>query len=368
MTFAQRLVIAGKDVWFYLGKLVWPHPLVFVYPRWHVSIAGVADWLPLVALMAAAVVVGRLGRRGSRGWRAAGFAGAYFVLLLFPVLGFFSVYYFRYSFVADHFQYLASMGPLALAGAGISTVTREAGIAGRSLTRKRAAWGLIAATVCLLVAFVAMDWRQCGIYRDPETLYAAIVRGNPRCWFAQNNLGALYFGRGDWAKAIPCYEAAESLEPNHPEMHNNLGMAYAALPGRLPDALRELQEAVRLRPDYPEALNGLGNVLLSLGRPAEAIPAYREALERRPDFFEAQSNLGAALAATPGRLEEAIVHYRVAVRLRPEFAPAHLSLAAALLGEPGREFEARRQLELALRLDPTLQPARDLLAQLPPGS
>ena len=56
-----------------------------------------------------------------KGWaRPMLVALVYFLVLLFPVLGFFNVYFFRYSFVADHFQYLAGIGPLTLAAAGIT--------------------------------------------------------------------------------------------------------------------------------------------------------------------------------------------------------------------------------------------------------
>ena len=117
LTWPERLVIAGRDPWFYLGKLVWPHPLVFIYPRWHIDASQPLAYLPLIAAGAVAVV---LWRRRDRWGRAPLFAFAYFAVSLFPVLGFFKVYFFRFSFVADHFQYLASMGPLALAGAGLT--------------------------------------------------------------------------------------------------------------------------------------------------------------------------------------------------------------------------------------------------------
>ena len=118
-TFPERLIIAGKAIWFYVGKLVWPHPLIFIYPRWHVDSSKVVAYLPLMAAMAGLIALWFV--RAQLG-RALFFAAAYYVISLFPVLGFFSVYFFRYSFVSDHFQYLASMGPLALAGAGIATL------------------------------------------------------------------------------------------------------------------------------------------------------------------------------------------------------------------------------------------------------
>ena len=113
-TWSQRAIAAGLDIWFYLGKLVWPHPLIFQYPRWDIVTSQPLLYLPLIAAIAAAIWIWRT-RNGKM--RPVFFAFAYFIVSLFPVLDFFNVYYFRYSFVSDHFQYLAGIGPLALAGA-----------------------------------------------------------------------------------------------------------------------------------------------------------------------------------------------------------------------------------------------------------
>src|SRR5207249_7766138 len=93
--------------------------LIFIYPRWEIHSWQWMAYLPLLAATLGLIVLWALpGRAG----RALFFAAAYYVVSLFPVLGFFSVFFFRYSFVSDHFQYLASMGPLALAGAAIATL------------------------------------------------------------------------------------------------------------------------------------------------------------------------------------------------------------------------------------------------------
>src|SRR5438105_7225490 len=118
----QRVLISADAIWFYLLKLIWPHPLIFIYPRWNVDPSQWFAWIPLVALLVTATVL--FIKRNSR-WRPVVFAFAYFVITLFPVLDFFDVYFFRYSFVSDHFQYLASMGPLALAGAGVVTAVEK---------------------------------------------------------------------------------------------------------------------------------------------------------------------------------------------------------------------------------------------------
>ncbi|MEJ1972555.1 MAG: hypothetical protein WDM96_08890 [Lacunisphaera sp.] len=45
-----RLAVAGRVVWFYAGKLFWPHPLIFVYPRWRIEAADFVTYLPTLAL------------------------------------------------------------------------------------------------------------------------------------------------------------------------------------------------------------------------------------------------------------------------------------------------------------------------------
>src|SRR6266403_5330578 len=175
-TWPERLIIAGRAIWFYLGKLVWPHPLIFIYPRWEIYSWQWMAYLPLLAATVGLIVLWSLpGKTG----RALSFAASYYVVSLFPVLGFFSVYFFRYSFVSDHFQYLASMGPLALAGAAITQGARRlvALRRGPSLlpARQRNAvartteWQsflLAAIGGALLLVLGVLTWRQTAIYHN----------------------------------------------------------------------------------------------------------------------------------------------------------------------------------------------------------
>ena len=105
LSLIERCLIAGRAIIFYLGKLLWPLNLIFIYPRWTASARVWWQYLypiAVVALMVSAWLV----RRRTRGPLAALllFTGS-----LFPALGFFNVYPFVYSFVADHFQYLAGL-------------------------------------------------------------------------------------------------------------------------------------------------------------------------------------------------------------------------------------------------------------------
>ncbi|MDB6137463.1 MAG: hypothetical protein JWO94_535, partial [Verrucomicrobiaceae bacterium] len=120
----ERLITAGRVIWFYLGKLAWPQPLMFIYPRWTVNPAAWFEWLPVAALVVLAACLALV----RRPWvRPVVFAGGVFVVALLPVAGLIDHYFLRYSFVGDHFQYLASMCPLALAAAGLTTLANRLG-------------------------------------------------------------------------------------------------------------------------------------------------------------------------------------------------------------------------------------------------
>ena len=146
----QRFAVAGDAVWFYLGKLAWPHPLMTVYPRWQVNASAWTSFLPLAAVPVVLLVLWRQRRVWGSGWVMA---GAYFLVVLFPVLGLAEIGYFRHSFVADHFLYLASMGPLALAGAGLARLLPEC------LSGNRG-WQTAAGATLLLVPGLA-SWQRC---------------------------------------------------------------------------------------------------------------------------------------------------------------------------------------------------------------
>jgi len=340
--FLPRCLLAGRVTWFYLGKLLWPANLIFIYPRWEVS--GAAFWqyaFPLAAL-AVLAALWRL-RRRARGPLAA---ALFFTGSLFPAMGFFNAYPFRYSFVADHFQYLASLGVIALAASGLGGMIgdRNPGGAGRW---RPTGWRnlLVAAIVCSLGI---LTWRQCRMYRDLPTLYRTTIARNPACWMAYGNLGTLLLASGPSAEALADLGRAVQLNPRFAEGQFNLANALRAQ-GRTQEAIARYGEALRLRPDYPEAHDNLGTSLLSLGRTTEAIAHYRAALELRPTYPEAEVNLGTALQATDPR--EAIACYERALGMQPDDYAAHFNLGIALR-IVGRLKESIQQYEEALRLQP----------------
>ncbi len=337
LTFLQRVLVAGRVIWFYLSKLVWPANLAFFYPRWDINPREWWQWLFPIATLGTFVGLWAMRRR----WRGPLAAWLLFVGTLVPVLGFLNVYPFIFSFVADHFQYLASLAIIVLFSAGIAT-----GLERASLPLRRAGTAL-----CILMVgtLAALTLRQSRVYADVVTLYRATIERNPDCWAAHNNLGTILSAQGQREDAIEHFRAAIRVRPDYFEGHTNLGTALAAT-GQLPEAFEHLHKAIELQPESVAAHRNLGNALSNAGRQAEAIDEYQAALMLRPEDPLTLNSLGAALT-TIGRLPQAIEHLRNAVRLNPDFAEARGNLGNALV-RSGNISEGIAELQRAVALEP----------------
>lgn len=334
LSWIERGLLAGRIFWFYLGKLAWPAQLAFVYPRWTVDPAQVWQWLfSAAALLLLAGLV--WWQRRQRGPLAAAllFAGA-----LFPVLGFVNVYPFIFSFVADHFQYLASLPVFALAAAGLVRIS--APLPGRS----RRAGGL-----ALLALLGILTWNQSENYRDAFTLYQATLRLNPACWMAHNNLAITLATAGRVEEAVPHLEAALKLRPDYAEAENNLGDDLLQL-HRPAEAVPHFERAIQIQPGYAIAHCNLGLALAALRRPAEAIPRFATAVRLDPVYAQAELNWGISLMLT-NRTAAALPHFARAVALDPASPNCRNTYGHALM-EAGRFAEAGEQFEQLLRLNP----------------
>jgi len=346
IAFGARVLVAGRAVWLYVAKLVWPFGLNFIYPRWTPDPSDWASWLFPLGILAVAWALWAVRRRS----RAPLAAFLFFVGSLFPVLGFVNLYGARYSWVWDHWQYLPDLGPIALGAAGA-----VAGLQSAAPGMRRAApW--IAAGLCLFLG--ALTWAHCGMFHDDRSLYLQNLELNPGSWLAHNNVGVeLEADPKRTGEAIAQFEEAIRLNPAFFEAHNNLGVELGKVPGRIQDAVSQFEEAIRLKPDYAEAHYNLANALGSLGKVPEALAELAEALRLKPHYVEANYDLGNALDAL-GRTPEAIAHFEDAIRTRPDYAEAHNNLGLALMKLPGRQGDAVAQFQEAIRLRPDIAEVR----------
>jgi tetratricopeptide (TPR) repeat protein len=281
-SFAERLVAAGWIPWFYLGKLVWPADLAFNYPRWEIDPGVPWAWLPGLALAAigATLCVFR------RSWARAPFLGVgAFVVLLFPVLGFFNVYGMRYAHVADHWVYLASVPALGLIAAG-ATVGFGRAAAALGLSAGATRWGACGLAAALTLLLAALTHAQSGAYVDRETLWRHTLERQPDSYLARNNLGVLLLQQKRYDEAIEQFEAALEADPTLPEPWVNVGNALDAR-GDGAAAVEWWEEAVRRDPEQATALFNLAVHRLRNGRVAEARNLLVAALEARPQYRRA---------------------------------------------------------------------------------
>ena len=340
----ERVAGAGAVIWFYLYKALLPVHLVFVYPQWHIRPEQPSWWVPLIA--AAGVTILLWWYRESWG-RPLLFAWGYFVVALAPVLGLTDITFMEHTLVADHYQHVALIGVVALAGAGWGTWKEHTTGMPHWLPSLTAS-----AVVCVLGI---LTWRQAHIYTDSLTLYQTTLQQNPESWMMRNNLCSVLSDAGRLDEAIEHCEYALRLKPDEPSAHNNLGNA---LLGRVQtqQALDHFKEALRLRPDFPQAHNNLGNALRDGKQTSQAIEHYQEALHLKPDYAAAHDNWGMALAQS-GHPDEAVRQFEESLRLDPNSYKAHNNLGITL-AQLNRTQEAIDQFELALRINPNFSEAR----------
>jgi tetratricopeptide (TPR) repeat protein len=215
----------------------------------------------------------------------------------------------RYSFVADHFQYHASIYPIAL----ISAV----------LWRWRP-WPML-----LVLPLAGLAFHQTRIYHDPLTLWLDTLGKNPNSWMVHTNLGKAFDAAGDAARSIAHHERALELAPHLPELHRNVGIVRMRQ-GRVEEALQAFQQAIEIDPTYPETYFSLGNHHLDRGEFEQAIAQYEKAIELAPEYAPAWANLGLAQLELR-RLDDAIASLQRALELNPYLQGAQRSLHAARL-------------------------------------
>ena len=363
-----RVLGATRAVWFYLGKTLLPVGLTLFYPRWEVDPASLAAYLPAAGMLGLFVLFWRYRRTWGR---ACLFGFGYFILAVAPTLGVLKMVALNITQVADHFQYLALPGLIALAVGGVCHLVRRGA--------RRAPFAMSAVIGVSLVAPLAvLSWQHQRLVGNPEALWRQNFQRNPNSWSIHDHLGRLLATSGKLDEALPHLLAVVRLKPDVAQAHHNLGQAYF-LKGDLPQAIQCFSNAIAINPDQfmirmtlASALSRKGDnvqatyhytlahcrqaqALMKSGNPAQAIAEWREALKLQPDSIEALANLAWVLAtardnqlrngAEAVALAERAGSVRAAKMLPPVFDPL-----AAAYAETGRFADATNILLKAIAL------------------
>ena len=328
----QRLLIACHAVWFYLGKLVWPADLSFSYPQWPILTHDPWQYIWLAACLGAGI-----GLWFSRRWgRGAVAAALFFAATLAPMLGFIPLYTFTYTFVADHYQYVASLGPIVVVAYFVRPGSRT------GVLRL-----LVSGLILLLLG--SLTWRQAHAYQDQGTLWRDTLDKSPSSWMAHNNYAAWLLAKHDHAGAREHIARTLELKPKHPQALINLARLYEEQ-GDAEQAIANLQLAIHEAPRYSEPHYQLAGLYFNLRQLPQAVVEYRKALELNGRHEAAHCELGMALELTE-KPDEAVAEYRQVIRLNEASIRGRLGLANVLT-RLNRWKEAAEHYAVVLKLDP----------------
>ena len=242
LSLLQRLLLAGSVVWTYLLHILLPLEQIFFYPKWQPDAASAVQWIALVGVVVVLALAVRSTRVFGRGPLVAIliFGGA-----LVPVMGFLDVYPFRFSWVADHFQYHANFSMFGLLGAALTRVPLPA-------RGKRFSAAILVAGLAILTS------RQGLVYRDQETLWRDTIAKNPDAWVAYQNLGEVLRIAGQTQEARRLYEEGHKRHPDANFLASlallEFGLYEDSKAARHLDSSIQLgEQALRMRPRFPPA-------------------------------------------------------------------------------------------------------------------
>lgn len=271
----EKILIAGRALWFYLWKLIWPVNLTFSYPRWNIDATDVWQYIWPVSFVAVMTAGWLLRKRTGRGIPTA---IIFFPAMLLPMLGFFSLYTFVYTFVADHYQYMASIGPIAVAAGAVAIAYRRSG--------ENAKFIIVSAVGVLLITLGVLTWRQCEAYTSRDTLWIDTLKKNHDSWLAHGELASSLYRQRKFDEALPhldrLLELARYVKKIHPRAYSDAyyckGLIFTAK-GRLEDAAEQYRKSLEVDNNSALVHYLLADILVKQGKIEEATMHLQKGFE-----------------------------------------------------------------------------------------
>ena len=366
----ERPLIAAKALWFYAGKLLWPQPLMPIYPKWDVSPTDALNWLPLLAglLLLAGLWFAR--HRIGRGPLAGVLL---FAVILSPMLGLGINVFMEFSFAADRYQYLASATLITLAVSTIyhakeSLSTNHSPLEGESARQGRSPkpsrWGVqtltTATSLALLLTYGALTHRHTHAFQNDAAFWSYVVSRNPQAHSAYYNLGLALVADGQVQEGVDAYYRELGWQPGSTPDYSSdsssisgaetgtfINLSFALLQlERFEEAALAARRATELDPNALLGHQNLASALHRLGRYEETLTSLQRVTElMRPPTGE-QYYLKGHIATLLGRTDQAVDYLQTALTLQPDHQNARGQMRETLL-QAGR-YDAARRFDPAL--------------------
>jgi protein O-mannosyl-transferase len=343
LTVVAKVAVSAYSLMFYLWKTLLPTGLSPLYAMPTRVDPAQARFLLSYVVVVLAAFAALIARRKFPGFSTAALL---FLIVILPMLG---IVQNGPQIAADRYTYHASPAlTILIAGAALPAFASASANVWKSLA------------AAIVVALMALTWRQVGVWHDPERFWTYVLSTDTTSSVAETALGTLDLKQNRLDEAISHYTRALRYDSTYAEGHDNIGIALSR-EGKFAEAIPHFERALVLSPRNQESHNNLGIAEANLGHLDEAIAEYQEALEIKPAYADAQVNWGNALVRA-GKFGEASEHYAAAVRLEPENADAHQNWGVAL-ARAGRIDDAIDQFRAALAINPGYAEARTYLAK-----
>jgi tetratricopeptide (TPR) repeat protein len=336
----ERFLIASRALWFYAAKLIWPFELIFIYPRWNVNHH---IWWQYLYLVGVAVVLAVLWSLREKIGKGPLVCVLLFATNLMPALGFINFYMMIFSFVADHLQYIASIGLIIMFVSWVSKCSANLGLEARRFVF------VLCAIILILLSFRTKE--QTRIYKNKITLYTDIINKNPSCWMAYNNRGRRYEARGEYYLAFKDYNKAIDINPYCKEgssstcahLYNNRGIIYI-MKEQYDLAIADFNKALSIEPNFVKPYLNRGVVYINQNDYKTALVNFNKAIEKDPEYVKGYIDRAAVYSAQ-GLFDLAMADYNKAIGIDPFFASTYLYRSKVLY----KKGEKRRALTDALK-------------------
>jgi protein O-mannosyl-transferase len=290
----------------YMAKIFWPSRLAVLYPY---SSARSVSWfvalLLLLVLCFAAIAAARRYPYIPVGW-------FWFLGTLVPVIGLIQV---GVQSMADRYTYLPLVGISMIVAWGVPDLLRPLRLHKPILA---AASGVVIVS-CMIVA-----WYQVQYWKSTLALWGRALEVTADNFTAHHAIASELGTLGKNAEAIAHLNEALRIKPNYPEAHYNIGLELVAL-NKWDEAGTHFSEAIRLDPSFASAHNNLANILVAQGRLTEAADEYSEALRLSPNYVDAHFNL-AVVFLKQGKVDEAKRELLEVLKINPQHPNAQKTL------------------------------------------
>ncbi len=310
-SFIDRILIAGRAVWFYAKQIVFPAEPAFMYPRWTIDAGLWRQYLFPGGLLITLLLLWKLRNRIGR---APLCAVLFFIGTLMPALSFINFFWMKFSFVSDHLQYLPQTGVIVLVSSMIHSLLTRFSI------RREIATAIWVAFFSLLMI---QTWNHTGVFKDNLVLYDHTIEKNPNSSLAHCNRGLIYLNSGHSDEALQDFNRAVSLDARNEEAYLNRGHYYFQQKN-YERALQDFNAILQFNPYFVDSYVNRGTVNFVRKNYDAAMQDFSIAIRLDPTFARAYASRGVVFSIAK-QYDRALNDYNKAIDLDPFYGPSFIN-------------------------------------------